>query len=93
VRLGLIELVIGAASGAAQFWMLFKFTRYVTSGAFDIKAALLGIAQFLLPVAVLLCCAFLLPGSLLWAAIGMAGVLILCALIHFIITQMKNKKV
>ena len=89
----MIELFIGAASGAVQFWMLFQFTRCVTRGALDIKAALLGIAQFLLPVAVLLCCAFLLPVALLWVGIGMAGVLILCALIHFITTQIKNKKV
>ena len=88
----MIELVIGAASGAAQFWMLFMFTRSVTSGAFNIKATLLGIAQFLLPVAVLLCCAFILHGNPLFAGIGMAGVLISCAIVHFIITQ-KNKKV
>ena len=89
----MIELVIGAASGAVQFWMLFMFTRSVTGDALNIRAALLGVAQFLLPVAVLLCCAFVLHGNLLWAGIGMAVVLILCALINFILTQMNNKKV
>ena len=80
----IIGLLIGAASGILQFWMLAKFTKAVTGGALDKKSALLGAGQFLLPLAVLLGCAFLLNDSLLWAAVGMVVALIVCAVAKYI---------
>jgi len=87
----LIGFIIGAASGAAQFMMLSKFTNAVTGGALNIKAALFGISQFFLPLVVLLCCAMLLPDGLMWSGIGMAASLIICSLVKFI-RSLKNGK-
>jgi len=64
--------------------MLSKFTGMITGGKIDSSAALLGVSQFLLPLVVLLGCAFLLSGSLIWAGAGMASVLIVLAVIRFI---------
>ena len=77
-------LIIGAASGVLQFWMLAKFTKAVTGGGFDKITALLGVAQFFLPLAVLLGCAFLLNGALIWAAAAMAAVLVIASFIKFL---------
>jgi len=78
--------VIGAAAGAVQFWILSKFTGAVIRGRFGNKTVLFAIVQFLLPFIVLLGCAFLLPGSLLWAGVGIAASLTISALIRFLIT-------
>jgi len=80
--------IIGAVSGALQFWMLAKFTKAVTGGGLDKKAVLLGVCQFFLPLIVLLGCAFLLNNALIWAAAGMVAVLIICSLVRFL----TNKK-
>ena len=77
-------LVVGVASGLLQFWMLVRFTKAVTGNGLNKKSILLGISQFLLPLAVLLGCVFLLRDSLLWAASGMAAVLIVCAVARFL---------
>ena len=77
-------LIIGVASGVLQFWMLAKFTKAVTGGGLDKKAVLFGVFQFFLPLAVLLGCAFLLSDALVWAAVGIAGSLVLCALARYI---------
>ena len=74
---------IGAVSGAAQFWLLSKFTGSVTSGKFSSRTVLFAVFQFFLPLAVLLCCALLLFESLIWTGIGMAASLIICAAIRF----------
>ena len=79
----MIGLLIGAISGAVQFWMLAKFTASVTSGSITVKSVLLGVFQFFLPFIVLLCCALLLPDGLMWSGIGMAAELIICALLKF----------
>ena len=81
----LIGLVLGAASGVLQFWMLARFTKAVTDGGLDRKAVFLGVFQFFLPLAVLIVCAFLLRDSLLWAGVGMAGSLSLLALIRYVV--------
>lgn len=72
-------LFIGIASGAFQFWMLSRFTRSVTTGKFGVKTVPIAVAQFLFPFIVLIGCAFLLTDGLLWAGVGMAVVLIACA--------------
>ena len=81
----LIGLIIGVVAGVLQFWMLLKFTKAVTGGNLDNKTVFLGIGQFLLPLAVLLICAFLLSDALLWAAIGIVGTLLLCGIVRFLI--------
>ena len=80
----LIGLIIGVVSGILQFWMLVRFTKAITGDGLDKKAVLFGVCQFLLPLIVLVGCAFLLRGSLLWAAIGMVVVLVSCSTIKFV---------
>ena len=82
-----LGLIIGAVSGLLQFWMLAKFTKAVTGGGLDKKAALLGACQFLLPLVVLLGCAFLFYDSLLWAASGMVAVLVVCSTVRFLLNK------
>jgi hypothetical protein len=87
----LISLIIGAASGTLQFFLLTKFTGAVTGGKFGNKAVLFAITQFLLPLVVLLLSAFLLgeylPGEnfLMWIGIGMAASLIISAVVRYIL--------
>ena len=77
-------LIIGAVSGAAQFWMLSKFTKAVTGGALNTKTVSLGLSQFFLPIIVLVGCALLFKDGLLWAAVGMICVLVGCAFVQFL---------
>ena len=86
----LIGLIIGIVSGAVQFLMLAKFTSSVTGESFNKKTALFAVFQFALPIIVLVGCALLIEGSLLWAAIGMTGMLMLCAFVRFILTSKKT---
>ena len=88
----LLGLVIGAASGSLQFHMLSKFTKAITTGTLNNKTVMLGVMQFLLPLAVLLGCAFLLNDSLLWAATGMAASLVICSLAKFVLTHRVSNK-
>ena len=81
-------LLAGAVSGSLQFWMLSKFTKAITGGGLSGKAALFGLCQFFLPLFVLLGCAFLFKEALIWVAIGMVAVLVICALVRFL----ANKK-
>ena len=83
----LLGLIIGVVAGVLQFWMLLKFTKAVTGGFLGNKTVLLGLGQFLLPLAVLLICAFLLIDALLWAAIGIVGTLVLCGITRFAISR------
>ena len=88
----MLGFVIGAAAGAVQFWMLTKFTGAVTRGTFSNKTVLFAITQFLLPLAVLLSCAFLMSESLMWTGIGIAASLIICAAVRFILTLRSIKR-
>ena len=83
----MIGLIIGVASGLLQFLMLSKFTKAVTGGGLDRKALLFGVCQFLLPLAVLLGCAYLLRNALLWAAIGMVAVLVVCSMARLLLNK------
>ena len=82
-----IGLIIGAVSGAAQFVMLARFTKAITGEGLDSKAMLIGVCQFMLPLVVLLGSAFLLPDSLMWAAIGMTVTLSALAVTRFLNTR------
>ena len=88
----MLGFIIGAVSGAVQFFLLSKFTGSLTGGKFGKKAVLFAISQFLLPFTVLLLCAFLLSDKLLLVVGGMAAVLIGSAVIKFIITSRTAKK-
>ena len=83
----LLGLIIGAVSGYLQFLMLASFTKAITSGGIGNKAVLFGVMQFFLPLAVLIVCAFLLRESLIWASVGMAGVLLAFAFARFIFAR------
>ena len=78
-------LIIGVAAGAVQVFMLAKFTKAVTGGGLDKVAVLFGVCQFFLPLVVLLGCAFLLKGSLIWPAIGMIIILVGFSIIKFVL--------
>jgi len=85
-----IGLIIGIVSGAVQFLMLAKFTSSVTGESFSKKTAFFAVFQFVLPIIVLVGCALLIEGSLLWSAIGMTATLMLCAFIRFILSNKKT---
>ena len=75
----LLSLIIGIATGILQFMMLAMFTKAIASGVLSIRTVVLGICQFLIPLAVLLLCAFLFSDALLWVAIGMVAALVISA--------------
>ena len=79
-----IAVLVGIATGAVQFYLLFKFVTSVTGGKAGIKTLLFALTQFLFPFAILVICAFLLPASLMWVGIGIAASLITCAIVRFI---------
>jgi hypothetical protein len=87
----LIGLTVGILSGGVQFWLLARFTRMVTSGALRTLPVLLGLAQLLLPLSVLLAVAFLRRQDLLWTGTGIAGVLVFGGLIRFIVSTRKQE--
>ena len=80
----IIAVVVGIATGAVQFFLLYNFITSVTGGKTGTKTLIFAITQFIFPFAILVICAFLFPNSLLWAGIGMASSLIICAVIRFI---------
>jgi len=80
----IIALLIGLATGAIQFFFLFKFVTNVTGEGIGKKTVLFALTQFLFPFAVLVICAFLLPHNLLWVGIGIAAALIASAVIRFL---------
>jgi len=88
----LLGFIIGAVSGAVQFFLLLKFTGSITGGKFGKKTVLFAVTQFLFPFAVLLLCAFVLTDELLLVVGGMAAVLIGSAVVKFIITSRTAKK-
>jgi hypothetical protein len=87
-----VGFLIGAASGALQFWLLSRFTRAITGGGLNTKAALMGAGQFFLPLAVLLAVAAFMRAWLLAAALGMAAALIGCALASFIAARTRARE-
>ena len=89
----MLGFFIGAVSGAIQFFLLAKFTGFLTRGKISGKTVLFLITQFLLPFIVLLSCAFLgLVDELLFVGIGMAAALIICATVRFFIVSKSDKK-
>lgn len=84
----MIGFVVGLVSGAAQFWMLLKFTQAVTGGTLSVKTALFGAFQFLVPLAVLFGCALLIRDDLLWAGVGMSCSLLGSAVTRFIMKRL-----
>jgi len=87
----LLGFVIGAVSGTVQFFLLSKFTGFITGGKSGKKTILFAVTQFLLPFAVLVLCAFLLSDELLLVGIGMAAALIVCAAVRFFIVSRASK--
>ena len=86
----MIGFFIGLASGVVQFWLLSKFTGAVTGGKLNNKTVLFVVAQFFLPFVVLLGCALLMSGSLLFTGAGMSASLIVCALVRFFLSLKKR---
>lgn len=83
-----IGLLIGAALGVVQFFMLQAFTARVTAGEANVVA--LGLAQWVLPFAALIIVAFVYRDILLWTGIGMAGALTLASITK-LLTGRRNK--
>ena len=88
----MIGVIIGAASGALQFWLLYRFTNAVTGGNLNYKTVLFAVSQFLLPLLVLLGCALLRVDSLLFTGVAMAVSLITCAIFRFLIKVLRKQK-
>lgn len=82
----MLGFIIGAISGALQFWLLSKYTAAIISGQYGTKMILFAVSQFLIPLAVLLGCAFILFESLHWAGAGMAASLMACAAFRFLVS-------
>ena len=80
----MIGLAVGLVAGVFQFWLLLKFTNHITSGNMSTSAVFLGLAQFLLPLAVLLCIGFLRRDELLYAGIGIVVPLITGAVVTLV---------
>ena len=80
----IIAVIVGIATGVVQFFLLYKFVTSVTGGKGGKKTLLFAVTQFLFPFAILVICAFLLPGGLMWLGIGIAASLITCAVVKFV---------
>ena len=80
----MLGLLIGIVAGAFQFWMLSRFVRSIANGNFSVKKVPIAVAQFFFPFIVLVGCAFLLIDGLMWAGVGMAAVLVVCAVAWFV---------
>jgi len=93
-----LGVIIGVATGIAQYFLLLKFTSAVSGGRFSKKTVLFAITQFLLPFAVLLLSAFFLgedilgKNFLMWIGIGIAAALITCAVVKFLVLSKATKK-
>jgi hypothetical protein len=85
----MIGLAVGIAAGALQYWLLSKFTARITRGTVDSRAVLYGLAQFMLPLGVLIVVAFIRRQDLLWTAIGITGILIFGAVGKFVLKAFK----
>lgn len=87
----MLGFLIGLAAGAVHFYALSRFTKMVTGGEFTPRLALFGVVQFLIPLAVLVVCAFTIRDLLLWVAIGMAVALVGSAVIKFALSARRSK--
>ena len=83
----IIAVVVGIATGAVQFFLLYKFVTSVTGGKIGTKTLIFAVTQFLFPFAILVILAFMLPNNLIWAGIGIAASLITSAVLRFIKVQ------
>ena len=86
----IIAVFVGLATGVVQFLLLYKFVTSVTGGKAGIKTLIFAITQFLFPFVILLTCAFMLPGGLMWLGIGTAASLVTCAVIKFVFMTKKK---
>ena len=86
----IIAVLIGLATGAVQFFLLYKFVTTVTGSKVSNKTIIFALTQFLFPFAVLVICAFLLPHSLMWVGIGIGVSLVTCAIIKFLVKPKKK---
>lgn len=80
----MLGFVIGAVTGAVQYFLLSKFTGGLTRGKVTGKTILFALIQFLMPFIVLVAVAFLLRDQLVFTAIGMASALMISAIVKFI---------
>lgn len=88
----MIGLAVGIVAGGIQFWLLAKFTARITSGTgITIQSSLLFIAQFLLPIGVLVAVFFLRPKDLLLTACGIAGSLLIGGFVKFAVNARKTR--
>ena len=72
----MIGIAVGIIAGAIQYWLLAKFTARIARGGADIRTVLLGLAQFFLPLGVLIGMAFIRRQELLTTAIGITVILL-----------------
>lgn len=87
----MIGLAVGIIAGVIQYWLLSRFTAYISKGEMHIKGILLGMLQFFLPMGVLVGIAFVKQSYLLWTAIGITVSLLLCAIIKNLINTRKMR--
>jgi hypothetical protein len=87
----MLGLAIGVVAGVFQFWLLTKFTAGVTSGSVNISHVLLGLVQFFLPLGVLVGVAFLRQQDLIWTASGIAGALMIGAVLKYVVFTRKTR--
>ena len=85
-----VAVLIGIATGAVQFFLLYKFVTSVTGGKASTKTILFALTQFLFPFSILVICAFLLPNCLMWVGIGIASSLITCAVVRFVLVSKRK---
>lgn len=89
----MIGFIWGAIGGAVQFLLLKKLALAITSGKeIDIKIVLCIIGQIFFPICVLLLCALIILEQLVYCGIGIAAVLLICAVITFILRMRKGTK-
>ena len=86
-----VALLIGAASGFIQLFLIIQFATLVTAGKLGIKSILYGILQFILPAAILIGCAFLWPENLIWAGTGIVAALLVGTIIKLVFRRHKLK--
>ena len=86
----LLAFVIGCVIGFLEYMVIVRFV----SGMKKKSAVMIlsGVLMFIMPMLVLLACAFLAKEGLVWCAVGMTVMLIITALIIFLIGNKKRSK-
>ncbi|MEL4107100.1 hypothetical protein AAFA46_09715 [Oscillospiraceae bacterium WX1] len=87
----MIGLLVGIIAGAIQLYMLMQFSAFISKGIMHGKALMFGALQFFMPMIVLLGVAVFRRQDLIWAAIGMSGILLVGAVVKFVI-YMRGRK-